>query len=228
MFAWSGVLVLVPLFLQQVQRTSAALAGLLMASQGIGSFFGMWFISRVRDRRTGLRLGITGLGVFAAATVLLVGANSSTPHWAFATVMLVQGIASGIAWVPVIAEMYADLRSEQVFDAAPLTSVMTRIGASLGTAAAAIVLQNELPGHASTVSHVTAAYGIAFAMAGALSATALVPYSRLLAARRRLDSGGIVGTRALKVTPAASAAQAADGLDAVRECWTTNHVRTCD
>jgi EmrB/QacA subfamily drug resistance transporter len=222
MFAWSAVLVLVPLFLQQVQRTSAALTGLLMASQGIGSFLGMLVISRIGDRRAGLRLGITGLGVFAAVTMLLARADSTTPHWVFATIMLVEGVASGIAWVPLIAEMYADLRPEQVFDAAPLMSVMTRIGASLGTAAAAIVLQNELAGHASTLSHITSAYGIAFAMAGALSATALVPYSRLLAARRRLASGGTVATHALKAPRGASTALAADGLDAVRDACTTN------
>jgi EmrB/QacA subfamily drug resistance transporter len=183
--AWFGALILLPLFFQQVRHESAALSGLLIAPQGVGTALAMWGIGRVSDARLSVRIGIAGALLFGVATVPLALAGPTTGYVVICAAVLVQGIAGGLAWVPATAAAYADFGSDELTHATPLVSVMTRIGASIGTAAAAIVLQQALVASPWTPTHLVSAYRVAFWSVVGMSAVALVPYMVLVGAQSR-------------------------------------------
>jgi hypothetical protein len=132
--AWFGVLVLLPLYFQQTRGASPALAGLLLAPQGVGTVIGMWLSGRSRAAGTGPRLGVAGALVFAATTFCYAHGALADARWLLAPLLLVAGIGAGLAWVPATAESYADLTREEISHASPMVAVMVRLGASFGTA----------------------------------------------------------------------------------------------
>jgi len=77
---------------------------------------------------------------------------------------VVSGVAGGMTWMPAIAMSYVGLKHEQISHASPLVAVMMRLGASFGTAVAAILLQLELSrGSAKThAAHVAWAFRASF------------------------------------------------------------------
>jgi EmrB/QacA subfamily drug resistance transporter len=183
---WYAVLVLLPLYFQEVRYDTAALSGLLLAPQGFGMALGMWFAGRATDGPRSLQLGMAGAVGYVLATVPLGLASPTTSVWAIAGTRAVAGFACGLAWVPAVAASYAGLRSDEISDAAPLLTVTTRVGASIGAAAAAIILQLALTatGQSAAQTHLSAAYGTTFWLVVAISAVALVPYSILLGTTR--------------------------------------------
>jgi EmrB/QacA subfamily drug resistance transporter len=185
--AWFGALILLPLYLQQLRHDSAALTGLLLAPQGLGTAIGMWFVGRVNDRSSSIRIGIAGVLLFAIGTVPLAFAGPHTSYVLICAGALFEGFGGGVAWVPAIAAAYGGLRPEEISDGTPLVSVITRIGASVGTAAAAIVLQQTLVhlGRPRTAAHLSVAYDITFWVVIGMTAATLVPYSFLIGSRRR-------------------------------------------
>jgi MFS family permease len=175
---WYAVLVLLPLYFQEVRHDTAALSGLLLAPQGVGMALGMWFSGRVTDRPRSVRLGMVGAVLYVLATVPLALASPATGVWVIAAMRAVGGFASGLAWVPAVAASYAGLRSDEVSHAAPLLTVTTRVGASIGAAAAAVILQLALTatGQSLAPADLSAAYAATFWVVVAISAIALVPY----------------------------------------------------
>jgi hypothetical protein len=126
--------------------------------------------------------------LFAAATVPLAVAGATTSYWLISAALFLEGIAAGLVWVPAIGASYGELRIDEISHATTIVSVVTRIGASIGTAAAAIVLQHELASHARTATDLTAAYGITFWAVVCMGALPLVPYLLLLGVRQRSAS----------------------------------------
>ncbi|HTW12374.1 MAG TPA: DHA2 family efflux MFS transporter permease subunit [Solirubrobacteraceae bacterium] len=143
-FAWFGMLVLLPLYFQQVRHGTVVTAGLLLIPQGAGTAVGMWIAGRCGVGARGRAAVVTG----ALALVLTTGLFAILgPHASFCLlcpVLVVSGVAGGMTWMPAIAMSYVGLKHEQISHASPLVAVMMRLGASFGTAVAAILLQLEL------------------------------------------------------------------------------------
>jgi hypothetical protein len=101
----------------------------------------------------------------------------SCPAWVIWALLLVAGFGGGLAWVAGTAAGYVDLAPDRISHAAPLVATMMRLGASFGTALAAIVLQRELDvgSDAGSQAHVIAAYHstFQFAVSAALLAVAM-------------------------------------------------------
>lgn len=162
--AWFGVLLLLPLYFQQVRHAAPAVAGLLVAPQGLGTLGGMWVSGRVRSPRAGRRLGALGTAAFTLTTVALAHIGATTSYQLLCLVLVVSGFGAGLAWVPATAAGYLGLSPDQVSHASPLLTVTVRLGASFGTAFAAIVLQRALNGSSRipTATHILAAYHSSF------------------------------------------------------------------
>lgn len=149
-FAWFGMLVLLPLYFQQARHGSVVTAGLLLVPQGVGTALGMWIAGRcgVGERGRAVVVGGAVALVFTTGVFAVLGPQASL--LLLCPVLLVSGVAGGMTWVPTIAMSYVGLAHEEISHASPLVAVMMRLGASFGTAVAAILLQLELrSGHAS-------------------------------------------------------------------------------
>ena len=172
--AWFGTLVLLPLSFQQMRHATPVVAGLLLAPQGFGTVVGMWASGRGSDGRRGLRFGAAGGFTFVVTTALLSLFGASTPDPMICVTLLLAGFAAGLSWVPATAISYSRLAPEEISHASPLVAVMMRLGAALGTAIAAIILQAHL-GSATDGHHaarLAAAYHSSFHVEAAISLAA--------------------------------------------------------
>lgn len=181
-FAWFGMLLLLPLYVQQARGGTVVTAGLFLIPQGVGTALGMFVAGRSGVGQRGRAAVLGGAAVLVLTTGLfaLIG-----PHVSFiwiCPVLLVSGIAGGLTWVPSIAMSYVGLRHDEISHASPLVAVMMRLGASFGTAAAAILLQLEL-GHRQAgepLGHVVSAFRASFEWETLIAAGALLLVAGLL------------------------------------------------
>jgi EmrB/QacA subfamily drug resistance transporter len=164
--AWFGVLLLEPLYFQQVRHAGPALAGLLIAPQGIGSALGNVLAGRlVKPRHTRLS-GVIGAVLFTLTTSTLAFAGPGAGFGFLCPVLFVAGVGAGCCWIPATAAGYTGLSAEQISHASPLVAVVMRLGASFGTALAAIVLQAELAhGGTASAAHQVSAFHATFTWA---------------------------------------------------------------
>lgn len=141
---WFGVLMLLPLCLQQARQATPLQAGLLLAPQGAGNVVGMWIAGRLRPGRFARRTGFAGALVFAATTAALAHLLPGGPYPVICGVLVIAGFAAGFPWVSATGGGYVGLSQAEISHAAPLLAMVMRFGASFGTALAAIVLAHQL------------------------------------------------------------------------------------
>jgi EmrB/QacA subfamily drug resistance transporter len=182
--AWFGVLVLLPLSFQQLRHASPLSAGLLMAPQGLGTAVGMWLCGRLDDGPLARRLGAVGAAMLVLTTMLVAGFGSQMPVLPVCLTLLVAGFAAGLSWVPATAASYVGLARHEISHGSPLVTVTMRLGASFGTAIAAIILQAHLRGGAGS-QHVHAAYRSSFQWEAAIALFAALTYLYMCRVVRR-------------------------------------------
>jgi EmrB/QacA subfamily drug resistance transporter len=199
-----GMLLTVPLYYQVDRARSALDAGFLLAPQGIGAAVMLPFSGRLADRLGGGPLAVTGCCIIALATVPWIFVTAHTPYALLGALLFVRGLGLGASIQPTTAAAYAVLESSQVPRATAALNTLRQIGASVGTALLAVVLQHEssaalasAPGHtgemlarvppaergriAGPLAH---AFGHTFIWAVAIATLAILPAVALLVAER--------------------------------------------
>jgi EmrB/QacA subfamily drug resistance transporter len=182
-----GVMILLPLYFQNVRHESVLDTGLLLAPQGLGMALVMPIVGRMTDRVGGGPLAIGGVILTALIGIPfgLIGANTSI-FW-LSIEQLIRGVGIGFAFMPAYIAAMAALERHELPDAAPQLNVLMRVGGSIGTAALAVVLQRTLTsaGAHPSIATVAGAYGTAFWWGAAIIAVAIVPCIILLRAERK-------------------------------------------
>jgi len=173
---WFGVLVLLPLSFQELRHASPMAAGLLMAPQGLGTALGMWLCGRLGDGRLARRLGAAGAFVLVGTTMLAASFGTTMPVWFIGLILLCAGFSAGLSWVPATAASYVGLAHDEISHGSPLVSVTMRLGASFGTAIAAIILQAQLRAGVAQPHHLQAAYRASFHWEAGLALLAALSY----------------------------------------------------
>jgi EmrB/QacA subfamily drug resistance transporter len=178
-----GVMVLLPLYWQQVRGASAFDTGLLTAPSGIGMALVMPMVGRMADRFGGGPLALFGCVVtmLAAVPFGLIGAHTSTVGLACA--LFLRGVGVAFAMMPTMTAAFASLQRSELADATPQINVLQRLGASIGVAVLTVVLQRALSG-AHGVEATASAYGDAFWCSVGMAALAIVPCVVLVRAER--------------------------------------------
>jgi len=199
-----GTLLTLPLYYQVDRGRSALDAGFLLAPQGIGAAVMLPLSGRLTDRRGGGPLVVAGCCIIALATVPWIFVGAHTPYALLGSLLFVRGLGLGASIQPTTAAAYAILESSQVPRATAALNTLRQIGASVGTALLAVVLQHEsstaLASAASPTGEMLArvppaergriagplahAFGHTFIWAVALAALAILPAVALLVAGR--------------------------------------------
>jgi EmrB/QacA subfamily drug resistance transporter len=185
-----GVMIVLPLYFQNVRHESVLDTGLLLGPQGIGMAMVMPFVGRMTDRVGGGPLAIIGVIITALIGIPfgLIGANTSLVWLGIEQV--IRGVGIGFAFMPAYIAAMAALERHELPDAAPQLNVLMRVGGSIGTAVLAVVLQRSLVSaglHASPHA-VAGAYGTAFWWGAGIIAAAIVPCVILLRAEQKARS----------------------------------------
>ena len=169
--AFFGIMLLFPLYFQQVRAQSALNAGLLVAPQGIGLMIMMPISGRLVDRGHAARLVPLGIVVIASAMVVFTRLAHTTSYWTIGTALFVMGLGMAMVGMPNMAIALKTLRRQDVARASTSLSIIQQVAASIGTAMLSVILFNELKyRHASAD-----AYASTFTWALLLLTLSLIP-----------------------------------------------------
>jgi len=163
-----GSMLLVPLYVQQVLGASALAAGSALVPQFAGTLVALTFVGRLADRLPARHVVLAGVVVAVLGTLPF---TLESPAAALLGVALfVRGIGFGAATVTLMTAAYRDIDQVQVPRATSALQIGQRIGAPLGAAVIAVVLQYQL-----AVEAPATAFGLTFWWSLALTAPALLP-----------------------------------------------------
>ncbi len=129
-----AMVVLVPLFMQSLQRASALTAGLALIPQALMSGVGTAVSNRV-TRRLGTRATtVVGMLLLTAGTLFLLLMELDTPAWITACILVARSFAIGLVVQPLIQVAVGRVTPAQTADANTLFMITNRIGGAVGIA----------------------------------------------------------------------------------------------
>ena len=163
-----GSMVLIPLYVQQVLGASALAAGSALVPQFAGTLVALTFVGRLADRLPARH--VVPAGVVVAVLGTLPFTLDEPGAVLLGAALFVRGIGFGAATVTLMTAAYRDIAAAQVPRATSALQIGQRIGAPLGAAVIAVVLQHQL-----AVAAPAAAFGSTFWWSLALTAPALLP-----------------------------------------------------
>lgn len=160
---------LLPLYYQQLRGQTVLHAGLLLIPQGVGSLVARFVVSKLVARLGARLITIGSFLLAAAATVPFALAGPHTSLWLLGAVLLIRGFGIGTVLVPPLSVAYQDVPLAGIPHATMNTRITQQVGASFGTAIAAVALQSLLAHGA------TSAFQGAFWWATGITVAALIP-----------------------------------------------------
>jgi EmrB/QacA subfamily drug resistance transporter len=164
-----GAQLVLPLYFQQARGESAFRAGLLLAPQGIGMLLSLPRVGKLTDRFGSGAVMIGGVIATLAGTWVFAQVTDHTPYVLLGAALVVRGAGLGATSAPAIAAAYKHLTRDEIPNATTAINVVQRMGAPLGTATWAVMLQR----FSATTTEVARAFAHTFALGTALSALSL-------------------------------------------------------
>jgi len=173
-----GVMLLLPLYYQQIRHQDALHTGLLLAPQGLGTALAMPIAGMFTDRIGARRVVLTGMALITVGTVVLTQVSTSTSYWLLAATLVVRGLGFGATMMPAMAAGYRNLPASAAGHASTVLQIFSRVGGTLGAALMAVILTQQLSVEAtagdSAPADLSAAYGTTFWYATAITAAGVL------------------------------------------------------
>ncbi len=138
---------LLPLYWQELRGQSVLDAALLLVPQGVGSLLSRVVAGRLTDRFGGRSIALAGFLLTAATTLPFCFAGADTSNVTLSAILFLRGLALGVLFIPVMTVAYLDIDDKAIPHASILTRVSQQVGASVGTAIAAVVLESSVRSH---------------------------------------------------------------------------------
>jgi MFS family permease len=135
---------LLPLYYQQVHGAGALEAGLLVAPFGFGAALGMGIAGRYGDRYSARRFGVAGSLLLIVSSFGLALVERGIPDGWIGTFTALRGFAIALVVGPMMANVYRLVKGEMVARATTAMYIVFQLGASLGVAVSAVVLQQAI------------------------------------------------------------------------------------
>jgi len=169
---FSGVLFLVPLFLQEVRGASPLTSGLTTFPEALGVLCSSQIVARLYPRIGPRRLMAGGLTGVATAMSLLCLIRLDSSPWLVRLLMFFVGTGMAYVFLPVQAAGFATISRAATGRAATLSSVQRQLGAAFGVAVLSSVLAAVGPttrNASGVIQPHIAAYDTAFLAAATLA-----------------------------------------------------------
>jgi EmrB/QacA subfamily drug resistance transporter len=138
-----GAMILLPLYYQLDRGESALAAGLLMAPQGLGAAAALAISGRLTDAIGGGRVVLVGATVVTLATIPWAFVGPATSQALLAALLFVRGLGMGASIQPATASALTVLTPAQIPRATATLNTIRQVGASVGTALAAVLLESH-------------------------------------------------------------------------------------
>jgi EmrB/QacA subfamily drug resistance transporter len=135
-----GVMLLVPLYFQELRGTTALGAGLILIAQGAGALAIRSYIGGLSDRVGARWLVVIGFAIVLAGTVPFAFAGTATNWVVLIAALFVRGVGLGVVTTPLMTVGFRGLPGPDVPDASIITRVSQQIGGSFGGAVLTVIL----------------------------------------------------------------------------------------
>jgi EmrB/QacA subfamily drug resistance transporter len=139
-----GAMFLLPLYYQIARGQQPWVAGLLMAPQGIGAALLMRRSGAITDVAGPRRVVPAGIVIMALSTIPFAFVTAQTNEGLLAAALFVRGMGLGLSMMPIMAAAYFDLSHSDIPRASTTLNIVRQVGASVATAAFAVVLQRQI------------------------------------------------------------------------------------
>ncbi|WP_331766711.1 MDR family MFS transporter [Embleya sp. NBC_00896] len=181
-----GAMILMPLYYQQVRGHGALTAGLLLAPQSLGTMLALPLVGRLTDRIGARPVVLAGIAVGTLGTVAFTQVGAHTDDFVLAASLLVWGMGVAAVVVPVSVAAYQGLAPTSIPGATAAITTVQTIGASVGAAVLAAILQDRTTRHPGTPA---AAFADTFWWILGFTALTVIPALVLPLHRRKARTG---------------------------------------
>jgi len=182
----TGTLFVLPLFFQQVYGTTALVAGLLLAPQGIGMLITRGKAGKLTERCGAKPIAIAGVLLTFLGTIPLAFLGNSTNIVLPILILLVRGGGLGVMSVAIMVAIYDGLDVKEAAQGTTAMRIFQQIGAAFGTALLAIILSHRFA--ALGDADVSSAFGTVFWWSTAFAAICAIP-AICLNGKRKYEPG---------------------------------------
>lgn len=136
-----SLLFLLPLYYQQVRGHTVLESGLLLAPLGLGTLIGMPVAGSLADKVGARRLVPAGALLIGVGALVFTGSSPGTSQAALTAAQFAAGFGMGLVGAPTMGSVYKTVPGESVAGATGAVFILNQIGASLGIAVVALILQ---------------------------------------------------------------------------------------
>jgi EmrB/QacA subfamily drug resistance transporter len=197
--AMFAAMIITPLYFQVVRGQDATRTGLLVAPVSIGVALVISHAGRASDRYGGGLVSVIGLVVGTLSLVPFIAFDEHTPYVLTILVNVWRGIGFGALGTPMFAVAFAALGPKHTPDVSAQMNIVMRLGGSLGTAVATVVLQQALTHQAHTPAGASVAFQHTYWWLIAISCVAVLPAIQLLFVERRTGLRRLENARSVEV-----------------------------
>lgn len=147
---------LLPQFLQTLLGYTAELSGWAITPRGIGALCAMPLVGYLVSFLDGRKMIIFGLGLLAVSNHLLSNLSMETAMESLVFANIMQGVAMGFIFVPLMTLAVGTLSNEQMGNATGLFNLVRNVGGSIGISVAVTHLVRSAQAHQNLlVGHLT-------------------------------------------------------------------------
>lgn len=136
-----SLLFLLPLYYQQVHDHSVLESGLLLAPLGLGTLIGMPIAGKLADTVGPRRLVPVGALLIGAGALVFTQSGPDSSQATLTVAQLAAGFGMGLVGAPTMGSVYRTVPGDAVAGATGAVFILNQIGASLGIAVVALILQ---------------------------------------------------------------------------------------
>ncbi|MHA7984703.1 MDR family MFS transporter [Rathayibacter sp. CAU 1779] len=158
-----GIMLLLPLYLQQLRGADVLAAGLFLIPQGLGTLASRSLAGGLTDKLGAKWVGVIGFAIVGLATIPFALSTATTNEWYLMAVLFVRGFGLGAIVMPLMVASFQGLQRADIPHSSIITRTAQQLGGSFGTAVLAVILQSALTAHASAgVAGVATSFDTAF------------------------------------------------------------------
>ncbi|HSR23923.1 MAG TPA: DHA2 family efflux MFS transporter permease subunit, partial [Candidatus Eisenbacteria bacterium] len=139
-----GSVVLVPLFLQQVQGYGALDSGVVLAAQGLAAAAAMPIGGLLTDRLGARQVVPFGLALLTLSSVWMATLAVDTPRWEVAAMVAGRGLGIGMSLMPAMSSAYVTLPPGLIARATSVSNTVQRVAGALAVAIVTTILADRV------------------------------------------------------------------------------------
>ena len=140
-FAFSSIMVIMPLYIQNDRGYSATISGLVMMPGAFGMCISQFFGGKLLDRLGARPVALSGTLVLLFGTIMMSLIDSNTWIWWVSIWQFVRQIGMGFVLMPITTWSLNCLEPEEVSDGSAVTNTVRQIAGAIGAPVLVILME---------------------------------------------------------------------------------------